>query len=168
MRKISKNQLTLFAEDIRVSLSLLPGSREAKRMTVISGLNILDLYRNLIPNGLLPRMLLGISKWGSTRCFLTWKVKTTPGGRLLFHLAPSVPSIKEKECGWLPTPNARDGKDISRTTAYLAARQRHSPSLATISLERGTNWPDVAEVYAAAMGYPSKWCEVSVKDTETQ
>ena len=73
------------------SRSALPGSEEARKMTVTSGLKCLELYQNSGPLGSLVRMLLGSSIWRSTRCTLTWKTKVTPSKRLLFRLVPSTP-----------------------------------------------------------------------------
>lgn len=84
-------QLTLFQEASPASRSPLPGSEEARRMTVTSGLKCLELYQNSGPLGLLVRTLLGSSIWRSTRCALTWKTKVTPSKRLLFRLVPSMP-----------------------------------------------------------------------------
>jgi hypothetical protein len=62
--------------------------------------------------------------------------------------------------GLLPTPNARDGKDLSTTTAFLAARERHSPSLSTEALTAGVAPQNVAPLYEAAMGFPWGWTAV--------
>lgn len=79
MKRQDCEQLTLFREASPASRSALPGSEEARRMTVTSGLKCLELYRNSGPLGLLVRMLLGSSIWHSTRCYLTWKTSATPG-----------------------------------------------------------------------------------------
>lgn len=63
----------------------------------------------------------------------------------------------ESESGSWPTPAARDGKDLSTTTAYLAARARHSPCMATKLLENGVHWSQVSQHYEASMGYPLQW-----------
>lgn len=65
--------------------------------------------------------------------------------------------ISESDCGSCATPGARDGKDLSTTTAYLAARERHSPSLATQLLGNGVPWYQVSSYYEAAMGFPLQW-----------
>ena len=91
MKRQDCEQLTLFRADSPASRSALPGSEEARRMTVTSGLKCLELYRNSGPLGSLVRMLLGSSIWRSTRCTLTWKTKVTPSKRLLFRLVPSTP-----------------------------------------------------------------------------
>ena len=102
------SQLTLFAEDSPANHFPKPGSDKAIKMTVTSGQNILGLYKKSDPVGLLAKMLLASSVWASTKCFLTWKVKTTPAKRLLFQLAPSMPRIEETEFGLLPTPRVSD------------------------------------------------------------
>ena len=59
--------------------------------------------------------------------------------------------------GSWPTPAARDGKDLSRTTAFLSARKRHSPSIATRLLQTGVHWSRVSTFYEASMGFPLGW-----------
>ena len=82
-------------------------------MTVTSGLRCLELSESAGRLGCLQRMLLGTSRWVSTRCWLTWKAKTTPQGRLLFQLVPRTNHIEETESGLWPTPNASDSKDAN-------------------------------------------------------
>lgn len=67
----------------------------------------------------------------------------------------------------LPTPNARDGKDLSKTDAYLAARARHSPSLATTLLTQGVPWFRISMHYELAMGFPLGWSAAVYMDAET-
>ena len=102
------SQLTLFAEDSPANHFPKPGSDKAIKMTVTSGQNISVLYKNSDPVGVLAKMLLDSSIWASPKCFLTWKVRTTPAKRLLFQLAPSTPRIEEIESGLLPTPKAQE------------------------------------------------------------
>lgn len=97
-------QLTLFAEDSPVNHIALPGSAEARRMTVISGRKCAVLLKNSGPVGFLLRMCLESEGLSSTACYLTWKPWTTKQGRLLFRLAVLVPHIGENEYGLLPTP----------------------------------------------------------------
>ena len=84
-------QLTLFQEDSPASRSALPGSEEARTMTVTSGRRCLEYCGMFGPVGLLVRTLLESSIWRSTRCLLTWKMRGTPARRLLFQLVPSTP-----------------------------------------------------------------------------
>ena len=67
----------------------------------------------------------------------------------------------------LPTPAARDGKDLSKTTAYLAQRKRHSPSVATVALENGCKWFEIGDVYEASMGFPLGWSVIDCEGSET-
>jgi hypothetical protein len=87
-----------------------PGSEEARKMTVTSGRKCSGLYTKLGPLGCLVRTLLESSRWNSTECFLTWKVKATPSRRLLFQLAPSTPNTDETEFGLWRTLVEGDAK----------------------------------------------------------
>lgn len=92
--KQCRGQMSMFSAEASLdpaSRSALPGSEEARRMTVTSGLKCSELFQNSGPIGSLVRMLLGSSIWRSTRCTLTWKTKVTPSKRLLFRLVPSMP-----------------------------------------------------------------------------
>ena len=121
-------QLTLFAEDSRVSPLVLPGTEEAKRMTVTSGLKCSALLKNSSRLGLLVKTLLGSPAWGNRVCILSWKVKRLALRRktwycrksleilkkedmksksLIFQLAVSMPNIEEKDFGLLPTVRSR-------------------------------------------------------------
>lgn len=77
-------------------------------------------------------------------------------------------STGEIDGGCWATPNARDGKDLSRTKAFLAARERHSPSLATIALINGLEWTNVVSLYENAMGYAFSWTEIESTPSVTQ
>ena len=102
-------QLTLFQEDSHVSRSPRPGSKEARTMTVTSGLKCLESYGNSSPLGCLVRTCLGSSIWHSTRCFLTWKRKDTKLKHSLFQLAVSMPRTEETESLFWPTPSTGAG-----------------------------------------------------------
>lgn len=93
----------------------LPGSRAARKMTVISGRKCSELSGSSDPVGCLVRMCLASSIWRSTRCFLTWTVKVTPRRRLLFRLAASTPRTDETECSLWPTPQ-QNGLACGRKT----------------------------------------------------
>ena len=105
MREQDYEQLTLFREDSHVSRSPLPGSEEARTMTVTSGLRCLESYGNSSPLGSLVRMCLESSIWHSTRCYLTWKQKDTKAKRSLFQLAVSMPRTNENGSQFWPTPS---------------------------------------------------------------
>jgi hypothetical protein len=103
--------------DFLANHSVKPGSREAQAMTVTSGLKCSALLKKQDPVGCLVKTLLESSTWHSTMCFLNWKAKGTPQGRLYFQLAPSTPRTDETESGSLPTYGAKPGQRIPTPTA---------------------------------------------------
>ena len=105
MNELVCEQLTLFREDSPVSRSVLPGSEEARKMTVTSGWKCLQLSGNSGPLGLLEKMCLESSIWHSTRCLLTWKTKATNAGASLFRLAVSMPRTGGNDVPFWPTPS---------------------------------------------------------------
>lgn len=137
MKRQDCEQLTLFPAGSPASRFPSPGSEEARRMTVISGLKCLELYQNSGPLGLLVRMLLGSSIWRSTRCTLTWKTKDTPSKRLLFRLVPltrrtggteyvSWAGNDQRAIYFIPTPRAQNIK----TSEKAKRESKSSPGLA--------------------------------------
>ena len=96
------------------NLTVTPGSDEARRMTATSGEKWHASYRKPDLVGCLVRTLLASSRWVSTKCFLTWRVWTTPARRSLFRLAPLMPTTDATESGssdpemWR-TPKATEG-----------------------------------------------------------
>ena len=126
-------------KDFLANLSVLPGSDEARRMTVRSGLKCSALLKKQDPVGCLVKTLLESSTWHSTMCFLNWKAKGTPQGRLYFQLAPSTPRTDETGCGLWPTPYAQDHKrsGYNKEKAKIYAT-KHQVSLALmVSMETG-------------------------------
>lgn len=122
-------QLTLFPADSPASPFLSPGSAEARRMTVTSGLKCLELYKSSGPLGSLVRTLLASSAWRSTRCFLTWKVSATPAKRLLFRLVPSTPRTGETGARLWPTATASDGYTMKMKSTQQKPWSMHSVNL---------------------------------------
>lgn len=127
MKRQECEQLTLFQEDSPASRLVLPGSEEARKMTVTSGLKCLELYQNSGPLGSLGRTLLASSVWRSTRCTLTWKVSATPSRRLLFRLVPSTRRTEETDAPLWPTVRAKE------TGAYQYSQGRHDKPVPTLT-----------------------------------
>jgi hypothetical protein len=98
------DRLTSSLEVSRVSPFLSPGSAWARRMTAISGQKCSGSLTSFGPTESLVRTLLATSRWGSTRCYLTWKHSVTPAGRSLFLLRPSAPRTGGIASGFWPTP----------------------------------------------------------------
>ena len=99
-------------QDTHANHSHLQGSAEAVKMTDISGRTYFPLFKKKDPLGAFSRMFMGMSLWASMKCYLTWKGKATPQGRLLFQLLPVTHPTEETEFGSSPemwaTPSAAD------------------------------------------------------------
>tara|TARA_B100000575_G_scaffold282189_1_gene273582 strand:+ start:88 stop:591 length:504 start_codon:yes stop_codon:yes gene_type:complete len=78
-------------------------------MTAISGRKYLQLCKQSGQLGAFSRMFMDTLAWASTKCYLTWKPKATPQGRLLFQLAVSMPRTEETGSGLWATPRTTDG-----------------------------------------------------------
>lgn len=123
MNEQDYEQLTLYPADSPVNHFPLPGSAEAQKMTVTSGRKCLELLQNSDPFGLLGKMLLESSIWRSTQCYLTWKPKATPQGRLLFQLVASAPRTDDTgQQLWLTTPIAQESS-AGRSKKNLGQKQ---------------------------------------------
>lgn len=105
MRKRTSTPSISSQEDSRASHSPSPGSDEARKMTVGSGLKCLESYTSSSPLGSLVRMCLGSLIWHSTRCLLTWKRKDMKPKYSLFRLAVSMHPTKENAVLLWPTPS---------------------------------------------------------------
>lgn len=137
MKRQDCEQLTLFPAGSPASRFPSPGSEEARRMTVTSGLKCLELYRSSGPLGSLVRTLLGSSIWRSTRCTLIWKTKVTPSKRLLFRLVPSTPRTGGTDAPSWPTPTAADSY-----TGNLKSTQQKPGSMHSVNLSDAVRmWP---------------------------
>lgn len=87
-------------------------------------------------------------------------------GAAYLHRSPAY-RIEGTGSGSLPTPAARDFRDISKGEAFLSQRKRHSPSMATQLLERGVHWTAISTAYEIAMGFPFQWTVSGSKPSET-
>jgi hypothetical protein len=128
-------------------------------MIATSGMKLLELSKNVNRSGLLGKMLkeLLTSKkvWSSNRCVLTWKMKVSKSNVLLFQLQGSVRVIKEKEYGFLPTPNTMDYIERKGMRPSRALTNRKSGYLSEI-IGKKIN-PNFLELM---MGYPQNWTKI--------
>ena len=160
-------QLEFSQPDTPASLSVWPGGVEARTMTAISGRKFFGLLTNAGRIGFCVKTLLATSQWGSTLCYLTWKARATPAGRLLFQLVPRMPRTGATESGLLPTPMTTDAKNnggpgmMNRNTPQLNAA---AVMLATPTTEQGgarlretVSGKLNADFVEAMMGFPVGW-----------
>jgi hypothetical protein len=117
--------LTSLSGDTPASLSVSPGSAEARKMTATSGRKLVGSWLPAGPLGACLRTLLGTSAWASTTCFLTWQAKATPAGRSLFQLAPSMPRTDATGFGLLPTATAMDSRGARNMTSGRKPNSKH-------------------------------------------
>lgn len=125
------------------------------------------LLQNALNESLESRFPADLDLNGSISSRTTWKTKTTPLRRQFCQLALS-PITSGTDNFSLPTPCARDGRDISTSNAFLSQRKRHSPSLATRILESGAPWQVITSIYCLAMTLPLEWNAARPRVTATQ
>ena len=154
--------LSCLPEDTRASLSAKPASAEARKMTATSGLRCLELSEHQGRLGYSLKMLLGTSRWASTKCLLTWKAKTTPRGRLLFRLVPSTPRTDATASSFWPTPNSSDFRDRGNLSMPSIQRRKRLGKQLNLSMvvskESGALNPEWVEWL---MGFPAGWTNLT-------
>ena len=134
------SQLPLLLEDSLASLYLMPGSEKARKMTAGSGLKCLESYQKSGPLGLLQKMLLDSSIWGSTIVYLTWRVRAMKRHHFLFQLVPSMPRTEEIESSLWPTMRAVDSdrNSVKSQANYYQKTGHHRNLKAVVGLSM---WP---------------------------
>jgi len=70
--------------------------------------------RGLLTSSLASRLHQKLDSLGSTLFRLTWKVRVTPSGRLIYALRASARRISGNDCGSWPTTSATDWKSSGR------------------------------------------------------
>ena len=129
-------------EDTLANLSPSQVEKKVKKIQDTSGQNILDLSKNSGQLGLLEKMLVDTLNSVSTPLSRTWRVKTTPLGRLVFQLRASAPTTKEKESGLWRTPDAHGGRGPSSEKRMKMKLDKKMPiSLNDQVAHPGLMWP---------------------------
>jgi len=152
---------------IPASHSLSPGSAWARKMAGISGRSLRRWLPNSVLAGCFWKMFTDTSRWGSTRCYLTWKRSATPAGRSLFRLVPSAPPTGGIGSGFwrmpeamdiVPTPTAINRPhDGQRQTWRRLARKGQvtkEEAQAAINGKLSAAW------VSRLMGYPDSWLDL--------
>lgn len=159
-------QLTLFPAASHASPSPKPDSAEARAMTATSGRRCLELSTSYGPLGSLERMLLTSSIWRSTMCFLTWKVKATPHGRLWFQLAASALRTKDTDLQSWPTPTAMDASGLARHRRMDASPTRSMLLCQRVAYLAGGGTGNLNPEWTEwLMGFPTGWTELDASET---
>ena len=97
-------QLTLYPEAFLASHSPLPGSSEARRMTVTSGRKCCGLYEKLDHHGSSGKTCLDLFEKCLTKFLTISSKRNTAQGHLLFRLKSAEPCSREKESLSWPRP----------------------------------------------------------------
>ena len=123
--QLDLEELILLQGDTHANHSVKQVGDKAKKMNVISGQKCYELSKVANHDTFWLKMLLVMSQWASTKCLLTWKIKDTPQGRLLYQLVPKTHHIDETEFGssdnLLPTPTTQE---IEHPEATLTKNNR--------------------------------------------
>ncbi len=145
--------------DTLANLSPSQVEKKVRKIQDTSGQKCLDLSKNSDRLGLLEKMLVDTLNSVSTPYLRTWKVKTTPQGRLVFQLLASVPNTKEKESGLWRTPDAYSGgSNLNKIKEALAEGHLKRKSGHTIQIRLADQvreprlWPTPA-AHEARLGY---------------
>ena len=140
-------------EDTLANLSPSQVEKKVKMIRDTSGQSILDLSKNVGQLGLLEKMLVDTLNSVSTPLSRTWRVKTTPLGRLVFQLRASAPTTKEKESGLWRTPDAHGGRGPSSEKRMKMKLEKKMPiSLNDQVAHSNLMWPTPA-AHEGRLGY---------------
>ena len=140
-------------EDTLANLSPSQVEKKVKMIRDTSGQSILDLSKNVGQLGLLEKMLVDTLNSVSTPLSRTWRVKTTPLGRLVFQLRASAPTTKEKESGLWRTPDAHRGRGPSSEKRMKMKLEKKMPiSLNDQVAHSNLMWPTPA-AHEGRLGY---------------
>ena len=181
----TEGQLNLFAAASPASLSVSPGTSEARKMTAHSGRKCFESYGRWSQLGSLAKMLLESSIWNSETAYLRWKIRITPAAHLLYQLAVSMPRTEGTGSGlspgkmtpdeetqksgepkvdpetmkmW-PTPRASEWKGVgplsSKSHIYRLNRYYLDATVQEVEQVSGHLNPDWVETYL--MGFPAGW-----------
>ena len=127
---------------------------------------MLRVIDELRPLGSLERMLLTSSIWRSTMCFLTWKVKATPHGRLWFQLAASALHTKDTDLQSWPTPTAMDATGLARHLRKNATSTRSLLLCQKVAYLAGGGTGNLNPEWTEwLMGFPTGWTELDASET---
>ena len=150
-------------QDTPANRSVLQEIKRAQKIIATSGRTSSKLLHTKDPLGAFSKMFMVTSGWVSTKSCLTWKLKATPAGRLLFQLAVSMPPKEETDFGLWPTPTTRDHKG-----GYIGGRIRNG-KISMDTLDVAVQWTDNQSKTGGQlnpqwvewlMGYPSGWTDL--------
>ena len=158
-------QLTLFQEDSPASHFPLPGSNEAKRMTVTSGRKCLELLENSNRNGLSERMFLDLFEQHLKTYFPNLKKKTMKQGLTVAKLGMLEGCLEEKELLLWPRPTT--GAPLCGGTGNFRQMEKLRDCKIITEEERknlvcGSGGKSNPALMEWLMGFPIGWTDLDV------
>lgn len=168
MSKQDCEQSQYYQEDFLASHSVLPGSEEARTMTVTSGRKCCELYRKSGPLGLLARMYLDLFEMQLMKYLKISRRKVTKQGHTLSRLVRSEHCSQEKESLLWPRPttgaplcggthNFRQMEKL-RDNGIITEEERRN-------LTQGNGGRSNPALMEWLMGFPIGWTELSASET---
>lgn len=158
-------ELTLWPEAFHVSHSVKPGSEEAQKMTVTSGLKCYELSKLCAPPGFWAKMLLTSPIWASTTHLMTWRLRVTSRRQhSIFRLWPLTYKRWNGISGLFPRATASDCKGTSKNRFRGSGLERGNLREVTRESKEDPIWlnPEFVEY---VKGFPIGWTELEPSET---
>ena len=161
-------QLTLFQAGSHASRLVLPGSEEARKMTVTSGRKCLELYKKSGPLGSLGKMCMGLFERHLMKSLKVSNRRTTQQGHMLSRLVNAEPCLQERELLLWPRPT---------TGAPLCGGTHNFHQMAALrdagiiteeerrNLTQGNGGRSNPALMEWLMGFPIGWTDLTVSET---
>lgn len=165
MSKQDWKQSQYYQGDFLVNHSVQPGSEEARKMTVTSGLKCLELYRKSGPVGSLVRMLLDLFELRLMKFFPGFKKADMKRGRTVSKLGMSADCSEVKESLLWPRPTT--GAPLCGGTGNFKQMQKLREAGVITEEERrnltcGSGGNSNPALMEWLMGFPIGWTDLDV------
>ena len=152
---------------IPANRSPTPVSASDRRMTATSGRTCCKLLHKNDRLGAVSKTFMVTSAWASTKCYLTWKPKATPAGRLLFQLAASMRHTSDSEPSLFPTPTANE--DAAGTPNGKMQRMLgNHPAIRGTTPEEWKTGSLNPQFVEWLMGYPAGWTNLETPQEQSK
>jgi hypothetical protein len=166
---------TLSVVGFHASPGVSPGSKEAQKMTAISGQRWLPLLKTYGLSGSLAKTCaaLLVSQWASSAVYLTWRGLGTKPFHLLFQLAPSTPRTEGTGSGLWPTVRTVSVPEspehwLERKEKFKQGESNFNPGLnleVAVQIHGVTNGSLNPTWVEWLMGFPIGWTDLNASET---
>ena len=166
---------TSFAAGFHANRGPLLGSKEAQKMTAISGRRWLPLLKTYGLSGSLAKTCaaLLVSQWASSAVYLTWRGLGSKPSHLLFQLAPSMPRTEGIGSGLWPTVRTVSVPEspehwLERKEKFKQGESNFNPGLnleVAVQIHGATNGSLNPTWVEWLMGFPTGWTDLDASET---